>query len=182
MIVVISTLVAVILFMVGFFYIFAMQFVTGGIMMVLAMAVMVVGRKKFKSKEDLRNEEYLEKYPNVGFLRIPYAYSGKRTIDFKIIAGPIGTDDLETTKSNVLYPTYFMPVGEYTLEATFVEKRIENHLFQDKEERVPKTFNVQVENKKFYVLDYDDAFYTYNFTEYEVPKELDTIMKVLNKQ
>ncbi len=175
---VISGVLFSVLFMIGFVYLCFGDIILGGGLITLSIIVFILGRR-FMSRERVGyRKNYLEKYPECGFLHIDFRYARGRRVEVKVIEGPIANNEFVTTETTNTSQTYYLPVGEYKIEAKYYNTRTVVAQMETKI-REPQILTFKADNKIFYELAYDISTNTFRLNETNPPKSLNVIFEMM---
>ncbi len=158
------------------------NFILGGILVVLSIVIIVLMKKRGTNINNAQTEAYIKENPNIGFFR-PLNKNTKREkwIDFDIIEGPTTNETMNIDLSNMNYVTYFLNAGEYTANVKYTITTM-NSRYQQRETVIgEQTIKFKISPRRLHTLDYNKKTDEYSFEEIDVPKELNHILNIMDK-
>ncbi len=142
------------------------QFVLGGVLFVLSIAVIFIGGKIYRAIRLAKDAKFFEANPNASIVRIMHKPKKELIYLYTENDVPLATTPEGTLFASPIYLTYGIKEGTHTIHASYSNQRD----FSLKS--VDKTITLDILPRKYYELRYNKKDESYSLQEAVLPKDL----------
>ncbi len=173
------TCLTIVTMLASFYYIFAFNFLIGGILFAVSIALFVYASKMFRNWSDRQDLEFFRKYPDVSFLRIAHPHTEAR-IEFEYLEGPHVNEEMQFFNTSALYFTHGVISGTHTANVTYKPSGTGLPIDLLANNDISHTLTFELKKDKFYQISFDKGLQEFHIYETQIPKDFNRIIKLKN--